>query len=117
MVIKVNSEGESKDPGISRSAQNLRIMSFVRKDDEEKDKKYERYAARKEERNLRTQALGRYVFGISGEEGFKPRTSVPIFFTDEDLATINLPHANPLVINLRIGDAIVFRVLVDRGSS
>jgi len=33
-------------------------VTFIRKDNEEKDKKYERYAARREERNLRTKVLG-----------------------------------------------------------
>ena len=62
---------------------------------------------------MRTKALGRYLFGISKGESVKPRASVPIVFTDEDLVTIKLPHANHLVIKLRIGDAIVSRVLVD----
>ena len=57
------------------------------------------------------------MFGISREESFKPRTSAPIFFTDEDLANINLPHVEPLVIKLRIGDAVVSRVLVNGGNS
>ena len=40
-----------------------------------------------------------------------------IVFIDKDLVTIKLPHVNPLVIKLRIGDVIVSRVLVNRGSS
>ena len=43
--------------------------------------------------------------------------STPIVFTDEDLAEIEVPHADPLIIKFRIGDAIVSRVLVDGGSS
>ena len=42
---------------------------------------------------------------------------MPIIFTNEDLATIELPHADPLVIKLRIGDAIVSLVLMNGGSS
>ena len=57
------------------------------------------------------------LFRISGEGNVRPRASAPITFTDEDLATIELPHADPLVIKLRIKDAIVSRVLVDGGSS
>ena len=62
-------------------------------------KKYDKYA----ERNLRTQALGRYVFGISKEDELKPRTSIPIVFTDEYLETVGFPYADPLMIKLRIG--------------
>ena len=82
-------------------------MTFIRSDNEEKGRKYGRYTARKEEQNLRTKALGRYVFGISGEENVRAVASTPIIFTDEDLATIELPHADPLIIKLRIGDMIV----------
>ena len=57
------------------------------------------------------------MFEISREESFKLITSVPIVFTDEDLATIKLPYVDPLVIKLRIGDVIVSQVLVDEGSS
>ena len=38
-------------------------------------------------------------------------------FTDEDLETIDLPHADPLLIKLKIEDAIVSQVLIDGGSS
>ena len=91
-------------------------MTFIRKDDKENDRQYDKYAARREERNLRMKALGRYVFGISGERNVKPRVSAPIIFTDEDLAMVKMPHTDPLIIKLRIGDAIVSRVLVDRGN-
>ena len=67
LTIKMNDEGTSKDLGTSGSAQNLRIVSFVRKDNEEKEKKYSVYAKIREERNLRSQALRQYVFGISKE--------------------------------------------------
>ena len=66
---------------------------------------------------MRTQSLTQYEFGISKDEDFKPSPSVVIIFTDEDLATIKLPHADPLIIKLRIEDAIVSQVLVDGGSS
>ena len=79
----------------------------MRIDNDEKMKKYERYIEKREERNLRTQALSRYVFGILREEDFEQKASVPIIFIDEDLETIDLPHANSLMIKLRIGDAIV----------
>ena len=57
------------------------------------------------------------MFGISRGEEFKPKASAPIIFTDEDLETIDIPHVDPLIIKLRIGNAIVSRVLVDGGSS
>ena len=91
MVFKTTSEGAEKDLGTSRLGQNLKIVSFVGKDNEEKDWKYDKYVARREERNLRTKALRRYVFGISKGGNIKPRASAPIIFTDEDLATIELP--------------------------
>ena len=95
------------DPQTNSLVENLNIVTFIRSDNEEKDGKYGGYAARREERNLRTKALRWYVFKISGEENVKSRTSTPITFTDEDLATIELPHADPLVIKLRIEYAIV----------
>ena len=57
VLIKTIDEGVAKDPGTSRSAQNLKIVTFIRKDDDEKDRKYDRYVARREERNLRTKAF------------------------------------------------------------
>lgn len=45
------------------------------------------------------------------------KASVLIIFTYEDLETIDFPHADPLMIKLRIRDAIVSQVLVDGGSS
>ena len=66
---------------------------------------------------MRTKALGRYIFGISEERSPKPKVSTPIIFIDEDLATIKVPHTDPLVIKLRIRDAIVSWVLIDGGSS
>ena len=66
---------------------------------------------------MRTKSLGRYVFRISEERNLKPRVSTPIIFTNEDLATVKLHHADPLVIKLRIEDSIVSRVLIDGGIS
>ena len=59
VVIKTIDRGIVKNPGTSGSAQNLNIVTFIRKYDEEKDRQYDKYAARREERNLRTNALGR----------------------------------------------------------
>src|SRR5690606_18880195 len=109
MVVKATDEATAKDPQTSESAYNLKIVTFIKKDNKEKDKKYDRYAARREERNLRTKALGRYIFGISKERNIRPRVLAPIIFIDEDLATIKVPHAEPLIIKIRIGDAIVCR--------
>ena len=51
------------------------------------------------------------------EDELKPRNSIPIIFTDEDLEMVDLSHGDPLMIKLRIGNAIVSQVLVDGGSS
>lgn len=117
LSLKVVGEGSSKEAEAGTSGQNLRIVSFVGRGNEEKEAKYSKYANRREERNLKTQALGRYLFGISTIESSRVRASAPITFTNEDLEGINLPQSDPLVIKLRIGDSIVSRVLVDKGSS
>ena len=77
--------------------------------------KYEDYIAKRIERNLKTLALSRYMNTISRR--VVQLRSTPIIFTDEDLLSFNLPHSNPLIIKLRIGNAMMSRVLVDRGSS
>ena len=117
MVIKTTDEGVAKDPGTSGSAPNLKIVTFKRRDDEKEDRKYDIYATRKEERNLRMKALERHVFRILEGRSLKPRVSALIIFTDEDLAIVKVPHTDPLLIKLRIRYAIVSRVLVDGGSS
>ena len=117
IVIKTAGNAATKDPQTSGSVENLNIVTFIRSDNEEKGGKYGRYATRKEEWNLRTKALGRYIFRILGEKNVNFVTSTPKIFTDEDLATIELLHADPIIIKLRIGDTIVSRVLVDGGSS
>ena len=67
VVVKTTDGGVTKDPGTSGSAQNLKIVTFIRKYKEEKDRQYDKYAARREKRNLRIKALGWYVIGISDE--------------------------------------------------
>ncbi|PON79709.1 hypothetical protein PanWU01x14_009410 [Parasponia andersonii] len=44
-------------------------------------------------------------------------STTPIAFTQQDLATVRLPHDDPLVIKLQIDSVIVGRILVDSGSS
>ncbi len=39
-----------------------------------------------------------------------------ISFSDEDLTDVQMPHSDPLVITLRIGNYDVKRVLIDQGS-
>ena len=56
-----------------------------------------------------------YVNTISG--GTLRQGNILIIFSDQDLEMIKLPHADPLIIKLWIGDAMVSRVLVDGGSS
>ena len=60
-------------------------------------------------------SIKRYVNTVSGEQ--LARESVPIIFTEQDLEEVDVPHANPLIIKLRIADNLVSRVLVDGGSS
>ena len=64
------------------------------------------------ERDLRIQALNYLVSNITRRD-----PSASIIFSDHDLDSIKMPHLNPLVIKLRISNAIVSRVLVDGGSS
>ena len=42
---------------------------------------------------------------------------VPLTFTSEDLLGVDLPHNDPLVIELHIGESEVTRILIDTGSS
>ena len=56
-----------------------------------------------------------YINTISGGQFCQEK--VPIVFLDQDLKRVNLLHADPLVIKLRIGNTLVSRVLVDGGSS
>ena len=56
------------------------------------------------EKNL-TMALKGYVNTISG--GKLHQGAMPITFSDQDLETVNLPHADPLIIKLWIGNAKV----------
>ena len=58
IVIKTAGNATTKDPQTIGSAENLNIVTFIRSDNEEKGGKYGRYVARKEEQNLRTNALG-----------------------------------------------------------
>ena len=41
----------------------------------------------------------------------------PIVFSDQDLKSTELPHTNPLIINLLIVDAMVSSLLVEEWSS
>ena len=47
VVIKTASEGVAKDPQTSGNGQNLKVVTFIRKDNEEKERKYDRFAARR----------------------------------------------------------------------
>ncbi|CAN6933850.1 unnamed protein product [Brassica oleracea] len=47
----------------------------------------------------------------------KPKDGYEISFTEEDAKGLDTPHNDPLVVELRIGDCEVTRILVDTGSS
>ena len=95
--------------------QGLRVVSFVRQEKIEKQGRYKEYERRRIERNLQTMALKGYVNTIfKGEPHLR---TMSITFLDKNLETIKLLHADPLVIKLRIVNAMVSRVLVDEGSS
>ena len=49
MVIKIAGNAATKDPQTNGSVENLNIVTFIRSDNEEKGRKYGRYAARREE--------------------------------------------------------------------
>ena len=67
MVIKAVGNVAMKDPQTSGLAENLDIVTFIKSDNKEKDEKYGRYAASREERNLRTKALGWYFSEFQGK--------------------------------------------------
>ena len=46
----------------------------------------------------------------------RANTEQAIFFSDNDLRDVQLPHNDPLVVTLRIGNYDVQRVLIDQGS-
>ena len=56
-----------------------------------------------------------YVNTVFG--GQFTRGTIPIIFTEQDLEKVDIPHTNPLIIKLRIGDNLVSRVLIDGGSN
>ena len=91
------------------------MISFIQLREDEKLRRYEKFEERRLKRGLKTIPMKGYVNTISG--GQFTRGVVPIIFTEQDLEKIDLPHANPLVIKLRIGDNLVSRVLVDGGSN
>ncbi|KAF8117993.1 hypothetical protein N665_0007s0042 [Sinapis alba] len=56
-------------------------------------------------------------WGSSSSIENKPDESYEISFTEEDTKGLDKPHNDPLVVELRIGDCEVTRVLVDTRSS
>ena len=81
---------------------------------DEKQGKYEDFENRRIERSLQSMALKGYVNTIS--KGEFHQGAVPITFSDQDLETIKMPHADPLIIKPRIRNPMVPRLLVYRGS-
>ena len=70
---------------------------------------------RTEERVKRLWSLGHSVNHLATEKAHT--SAIPITFTQQDLATVRLPHDDPLVVKLQIDSSIVGRVLIDGGSS
>ena len=101
--------------GTSKDGGKLNVVSFIQQRKDEKQGRYGKFEGRRLERGLKTMALKGYVNTISGGQFCQEK--VPIVFLDQDLEKVNLPHADPLIIKLRIGDTLVSRVLVDGGSS
>ena len=93
----------------------MKVVSFIQQRKDEKQGRYGKFEGRMLERGLKTMAMKWYINTISRGQFFQER--VPIVFSDQDLEKVNLPHTDPLVIKLRIGDTLVSRVLVDGGSS
>ena len=99
----------------SGDVEGLNVVSFVQLREDEKLGRYEKFEERRLKKGLKTIFVKGYINTISG--GQFTRGTVSIIFIEQDLEKIDLPHANPLVIKLRISDNLVSRVLVDGGSS
>ena len=91
------------------------MVSFVQKREDEKLRRYEDFEKRRLNRGMKTMSAKGYVNTVSG--GQFTRGAMPIIFTEQDLEKVDIPHTNPLIIKLRIGDNLVSRVLIDGGSS
>ena len=92
--------------------QQLRMVPMIARPaliSEEEEKK------RIEERVKRLRSLGHSVNYVCAQEEFY--LAAPIAFTEQDLYTVRLPHQDPLVIKLQVGQVILGRVLVDGRSS
>ena len=98
-----------------KDGENLLVVSFIQQGKDEKQGRYGKFEERRLKRGLKTMALKVNVNTISG--GQFCQEEVSIVFSDQDLEKVNLSHADPLVIKLRIGVSLVSRVLVDGGSS
>ncbi|PON58367.1 hypothetical protein PanWU01x14_167590 [Parasponia andersonii] len=75
----------------------------------------EKHRKRTEERVKRLRGLGHSVNHLTMGESYA--STAPFAFTQQDLATMHLPHDDPLVIKLQIDSVMVGKVLVDSGSS
>ena len=67
----------------------------------------------------RRAAHGKHVMAAELEPPSKKarRNRPPIFFSEEDLEGVHLPHNDPLLVTLKLGSCRVQRILVDPGSS
>ena len=91
------------------------MVSFIQKREDEKLRRYGEYKERRLSRGLKKISMKGYVNAVFREQFTRGR--IPITFTEQDLEKIDIPHTDPLIIKLRIGDNLVSRVLIDGGSS
>lgn len=80
----------------------------------QKEEFEDRCKKRKEEKLKRIKVYGHRVNTVSHVNPLK--ASIPITFTQQDLEMIKTPHDDPLVMQLRIANACVGRVMINGGS-
>ncbi|KAF8088727.1 hypothetical protein N665_0532s0086 [Sinapis alba] len=104
-------DDRNNDQGRERTPPPRRVINVIMgglqncKDSVRSIKEYER------------KTLTSQKWGSSSSIKNKPDESYEISFTEEDTKGLDKPHNDPLVVELRIGDCEVTRVLVDTGSS
>ena len=101
----VRKAGMSKDGELG---QNLRVVPLFIKRKAKKRGKYKDFENKRVERGLQKMALKGYINIVS--KGQLCQGNVLIVFSDQDLEMVKLPHVDPLIIKLWIGNVMVSRV-------